>query len=146
MMAASVLLALGLALALAITFAYKSNIVEHQGNLAAGIAAVDPSDGFDLDEARSIASAYSGDFISGCGGADEPRLVKGIWEFPVRIGYAGKLVVPILRIDAASGKISYRGGPTFPGFRSFRFVLLWGAQWRSLFSDLEIFDDTPPGS
>ena len=87
---------------------------------------VDPRDGISEDESRGIAVAYFQGYIGACGGPDEPKLVGNEWVFPIQEGYGGTTSPFQLRIDAGSGAISYPDGPSFMGYNSFRFIVLWG--------------------
>lgn len=90
------------------------------------------ADGIDGREADSIAWAYFLGYISACGGPDQGTLVDGEWVIPVSFGYAGRPMDSPIRINAKTGAISQKGGPSFNGYRSFRFRVLWGIPIRQL--------------
>ena len=117
------LLTVGLCLAAYVlaTAAYTKD----RQHLSLHLDQVDAGNGIDLDESQSIASAYFDAFISGCGGPDHGKLVDNEWVIPVSEGFAGRPLESPIRIDANSGAISYADGPSFPGYRTFRFMVLW---------------------
>jgi hypothetical protein len=105
---------------------------EHRQRIESELALIDPSDGINQHEANAISSEYFGGYISACGGPDEGQLVNGEWIVPARIGYAGSLGESPIRIDAKTGGVSYRDGPSFSSFARFRFALEWGIPIRTL--------------
>ena len=90
------------------------------------LGSVDAADGIDEDEAHGIAWAYFLGYVSACGGPDKGTLVDGQWVIPASSGMGGKRMDAPIRIDARTGAVSQAGGPSFPGYRSFRLILLWG--------------------
>ncbi len=87
---------------------------------------VDTSDGISEHEADNIARAYFSGFVSGCGGPDRAVRVGNEWVFRMSEGMGATALDNPLRIDSKSGGVAYQDGPSFIGYRSFRFYLLWG--------------------
>jgi hypothetical protein len=95
---------------------------------------VNVGDGIDAREADAIAWAYFLGFVSACGGPDQGTLVNGEWVIPAAFGYAGTPMDSPIRVNARTGAVSQAGGPSFNGYRSFRFSVLWGIPIRALAS------------
>jgi hypothetical protein len=99
---------------------------------------VNVNDGIDAREADAIAWAYFLGYVSACGGPGEGALVGGEWVIPAGFGYAGTPMESPIRINAKTGAVSQAGGPSFNGYHSFRFRVLWGLPIRKLASRLEV--------
>jgi len=75
------------------------------------LRAVVVADGIDQREAKRLADEYFGRHIGACGAVETPIDRGAYWEAPARFGYAAVPIDP-LRIDKASGLVSWPGGPT----------------------------------
>lgn len=115
-------------------------------HLSSHLDNVDARNGIDVDESQSIARAYFEAYIGACGGPDDGKLVGRDWIIPASEGYAGTPLASPIRIDANSGAISYANGPSFPGYRTFRFMVLWGLPiYRLMRSVRESINETLAG-
>ena len=101
------------------------------------IGSVDAGDGIDEREADGIAWAYFLGYVSACGGPDKGTLVDGQWIIPASSGMGGKRMDAPIRIDAKTGAVSQSGGPAFPNYRGFRWILLWGIPLERLKDSIE---------
>lgn len=81
--------------------------------LVAIIKTVDLKAGITQEQAVAMSELYFINHISGCGFADAP-VGRGIrWEVTPRIGIAGAPSENPIMIEKHTGKISWKGGPTF---------------------------------
>lgn len=121
---------LACALILQITFAIPDYLAPLRDRYETTLNDVDPNKPIDVTAAKKLAEVYFLEFISACGGPEEPKLVDGIWVIPYREGIAGRLSDDAIRINARSAEISSMAGPHYAGYRSFRWSVLLGFGWR----------------
>jgi hypothetical protein len=62
-------------------------------------------------QANLLADTYFQIYLGQCGGAEPVQQMKGFWNAPVVVGYAG-VRDGALRIDRPTGVVSYRDKPT----------------------------------
>ena len=107
-----------------LTFACKRTppawLEEMAGRIRDELAAVNPTDGIDKGEARTIAGEYLSEYIIGCGAVDEPKQQGNRWSFGVRTGYAGTPSDWIIVVDSRTGAVWADGNRRFPDFATFR--------------------------
>ena len=100
-----------LALAAWLAGACQFEEAERRAEYERELAAVVVADGVDEHEAKRLADEYFWRHISGCGMVLALVDRGSYWEGPAAFGYAGVPIDP-LRIDKASGDVSWPGGPT----------------------------------
>ncbi len=83
--------------------------IEHA--MTTALAAVDPDDGIDADEARILAQAYLGAAVSGCGGVGDVRAEGEAWVWDSLVG-RGARPGPQIRVARDGTSISAAGHPS----------------------------------
>lgn len=126
------LLLTGLVLAAAVTFVLPNYLAVLRDEWIAELDTVNVDDGVDAAEAATILQIYTGEFITGCGGAAPPSLINGEWVSRIHIGYGGQLSNQLARVNATTGRVSSTEGPTFPRLLLLKTSISWGMAWRRM--------------
>lgn len=79
-------------------------------NLKQGLSAI---------QAQAVASLYLAVHISNCGAVDIPKLRRGKWTVTPLVGIAAVPDEHPIIVDAATGGISRRGGPSYSSLTDF---------------------------
>jgi hypothetical protein len=122
----------GVVLAAAVTFVLPNYLAVLRDEWIAELDRVNVDDGVDAAEATTILRIYTGEFITGCGGAAPPSLINGEWVSRIHIGYAGKLSDQVAKVNAKTGSVSSTEGPTFPRLILLKTSISWGMAWRRM--------------
>jgi hypothetical protein len=80
---------------------------------------VDPTDGVDAREAKTIARAIFWDHLGACGGPDKVVLHGRTWVISLRFGATGARIKDTIEVDAKTGGVSL-GEHRFPDYAAFR--------------------------
>ena len=79
----------------------------------AAASAFNVADGISRSEAELLGDAYFSWQLGACGAVDEPQDSDTEWRMPLRFGVAGTRLSHPIRVDKATGVVSYAEGPAF---------------------------------
>jgi hypothetical protein len=127
-------IAAGAIVALGVAGCYALALPPHLARMRdedrARLGPIEMRDGVDQQEAQVISEVYFSTYIGACGGALEPKWMDGEWTSQVALGILGEHLDGEICVDARTGGVSWRGGPRFANFASFRSAVVDGFAFR----------------